>query len=174
MSAAWAGVIVAGLAAVVTVLGLVTAGHRRKLRRESRIALGPDATELRRQLLRLRDLFGDIVAEGGVDHSWFVAENRKKAGDDLREQAKRVGDPELKQCAGHAARSWDAAFAQSPPSRGPRVYNLGAPPDPIYLQQDAVEQQRRQKVVDAAALGQEQCASAISRLNQLEAAAPEP
>ena len=66
MDPGWAGVIPGALSLAVAALSLYRMDHRSH--RQSRLAMGYEATELRNQLVLLRALCREIVADGGQRH----------------------------------------------------------------------------------------------------------
>jgi hypothetical protein len=167
------GVIIAAATLIVLVAGYVGTGHLRRSRRRSRIAIGPAPGDLRDRLVELRTLFHDIAADGGKDTRWFQDPRRKQVGAQLRDQANRVGDDQLKRHALDAVHSWDDAYGHAPAAPRPSDY-FQESSNPA-VQAAAVEQAQRLSVVaDAADRGAERCDLALARLNELEQAIPEP
>jgi len=116
----------------------------------------------------IRPLFQEVVASGGERTPYFLDEQRKWAGQRVRDVADWVDDALLRQRLTWVADSWDHAFAKAPPEQGPRAYS---PPDygsEVYRREDEEHARRLGEVADAANKGLGECREALSRLGELE------
>jgi hypothetical protein len=136
-------------------------------RRRAQFALGPQPSELRRQVIQMRDLCDEVIADGGKDSGWFLHGDRKFTAAHLRDESDRLGDHKLRELARAAAQAWDSTFAAAPPPRPARAYNLNRPD--MYRDEDLAHDSRRARATDGADVAKVQCGLVIARLNELEA-----
>jgi hypothetical protein len=122
--------------------------------------------ELRALLAELRDLLGEVVADGGEDSEWFLDSARKNLAVQVRDWAEEVGDDTLQRHLEEGARSWAEATAQAPPHQRARLLAIINPHR--YQREDADRQRMFIEVVNTAKLGVTACDSALDRLTELE------
>ena len=127
---------------------------------------------LRERLRQLASLLDEVLAQGGRVTAWFLSADRKRIAEQVREQAARVGDGELRAHAQAAADAWDSAFAYAPPERGLRVYSPNQPD--AYKEADRGRGARMERVCGAAEAGKAAARRAVERLTELERQLPEP
>ncbi|WLW55571.1 hypothetical protein [Streptomyces sp. YU58] len=135
--------------------------------RRHKTALGPDDEAVREALTTARTLFTDIIAKGGFHSKWFQAEERRDTGQRLRDLAARRDDEELRTAMTSVAKSWDDAFANSPPPRA-LVAWTGAPQDPRDRKMRQEDTKTRARQVESAREGIKCVEIALKRLNKLE------
>ncbi|TMR88118.1 hypothetical protein [Nonomuraea basaltis] len=161
---AWLGLL---FTFITLTTGLVTWVAKRRTRRLRR-AMGP-ADDLRDALKTIRRLFQDIAAEPRRS-PWFIDEQRREAGQRLRDEAERLDDAKLQKHVRSAADAWDAAFAAAPPSEGPFIAYAGS--DTIISarsdQQRAADGPRFAMQSEQAHAGLSAVGAALERLNRLE------
>ena len=109
--------------------------------------------------------FQDLVTSGGADTAFFLDDEHRLIGQDIRHAAARTPSNRLKGALLEGASTWDRAFATAPPDLGPQVVNLkniGASFPPEY-------ERRRGEVAEVARDGLDQCERGLARLNAEEA-----
>jgi hypothetical protein len=122
-------------------------------------------SELRGLLVELRDLFSEVVADGGEDAEWFLGSARKLAAVEVRDLAARVSDYTLKSYLSVAAKHWAEATAQAPPHQRARLWAIINPAR--YQREDADRRRMFVEVVNTAKSGIIECDSALDRLTEL-------
>jgi hypothetical protein len=134
-------------------------------RGEPRAPLGVDPGRARAAVEIARQYFQESVTRGGRDKSYWLSSERKGTGQELRDNADRVGDARFRAALEAVAEAWDHAFALAPTPRGIRVVNLDAPgPSPADVK-------RRQQLADvegASQQGLDRCFDALAIMNELE------
>jgi len=101
---------------------------------------------------------------GAADQSFWLDPDRQGTGQELRDNAERISDPQLRSTIEEIACTWDSAWALSP-RRQVTVINLNAPikpENPARLAQFHASE-------DAAQEGLDRCAAALVIFNSLEA-----
>ncbi|MEV0203722.1 hypothetical protein AB0H97_00825 [Streptomyces sp. NPDC050788] len=154
-----------GWLALLVTLGTLT---RKTWTVRQNIALGPEASELRTQLVQFRALLEEV----GTKHTdWFLHEDRREVARFLRDSADRRDDETLKLAVTRVADAWDEIFALAPAPRM-RVRFLGGVEETRYRREDALraaadlDQFHKMTAVAQTALIDVQIA--IGRLNELE------
>jgi hypothetical protein len=135
-------------------------------RGEPRPPLGADPARAREAIETARECFQEAVTKGGCDKSFWLVPARKGTSQELRDNADRIGDAQLRAVLEAIATAWDHALALSPPERGVRVVNLDATgPSPA----DIERRRRLAEVLEGARQGLDRCAEALATMNGLEA-----
>jgi hypothetical protein len=133
-------------------------------RGDPRPRLGADPARARSAIETARGYFQEAVSHGGKDQSFWLDPDRKGTGQELRDNAERIDDPQLRSAIEGIAATWDDAWASSP--RGQvTVLNLNAPIEP----EDPARLAQFHASESAAQEGLVQCASALAIFNGLEA-----
>ncbi len=140
------------LALGVSIVALVRGESTRKREEFRRRAIGP-SKDIREMVGRARTLFIEVISLGGKDRSYFLAEDRKILGKEIRDLIGQVNDDELRDLFVQIADAWDFTAANSPPELRPEDVDYGV---------------RRDEEVEQAELGEAACESALTRLNELE------
>ncbi|KPI02899.1 hypothetical protein OK074_5049 [Actinobacteria bacterium OK074] len=135
-----------------------------------KIALGPEAEELRMQLVRFRSLLEDVTsAERRTD--WFLDEDRREIARALRDSAVRRDDETLKLAATRAAGAWDELFALAPARRIRSPWVGGSEETRIRREEAArvpEDRERFSRMTEVARTAQIDVKTAVERLNLLE------
>jgi hypothetical protein len=136
-------------------------------RGEPRAPLGVAPDRARIAIEIAREYFQESVTKGGRDSTFWMSSERKRTGQELRDNADRVGDARLKAALEAIANAWDHAFALAPQRRGMVVL------DPNASGPSAADVKRSQKlgeVQEASQQGLDRCVDALAVMNELEAA----
>jgi len=139
--------------------------HRFRSTRRARQAAGP-LPDTRAALEAARNDFDEILSLGGQTSDFFESEARRENGRRLRDLADRTGDRSLSLALLEVSIAWDNTWGHSMPAAPPRVINLSEPW--VDTPEDETRRWREDLQVTVARDGQEKCASAIGRLNELE------
>ncbi|WP_330282086.1 hypothetical protein [Streptomyces sp. NBC_00588] len=149
---------------------LLTGGWRWWVRNRFKLALGPEAKELRDQLVEFRALLEEVTTTPRYT-DWFVHEDRREVARALRDSAARRDDETLKLAMTRVADAWDEIFALAPAPRM-RVRFLGGVEETRYRREDAeraaADLEKFQKMTEVAHTAQIDVEIAIDRLNALE------
>lgn len=151
-AAAWTADGIAVLALGVSMVALVRGQTNKRREDLRRRAMGP-SKDVRETVGRARTLFIEVISLGGKDRSYFLAEDRKIIGREIRDLIGQVDDDELRDLFVQIATAWDYAAANSPLKHRP---------------QDVDSAARRDEELEQAELGEAACESALTRLNELE------
>ncbi|GAA3832429.1 hypothetical protein GCM10022403_076940 [Streptomyces coacervatus] len=159
----WPKFVPGWLAFLATTYSLARTGLTRFHRR----ALGPDDTVVREQLVLARAHFQDITSAGGRREKWFMADDRKRTAQSLRDLAERRRNKRLKIAIQRVADAWDEASSLAPPDR--ILMSLaGKEMTPEERSRQAADREQLGRQADVARRGIERVAESLSRLNRLE------
>ncbi|MFJ8595506.1 hypothetical protein [Streptomyces sp. NPDC093598] len=135
--------------------------------RRHKVALGPDDEAVRLALTTARGLFREIIDQRGFEVTWYLAEERRDAGQRLKDLSRRRDDPQLVEAMTLVAQAWADAAAGAPPSRIMMTYG-DEPQTPRELRRRRKHDEARERQVDSARVGIERVETALERLNTLE------
>ena len=151
-AAAWTADGIAVLALGISVVALVRGEARKKRGDILHSTMGP-SKDIRETVGRARTCFIEVISLGGRERSYFLAEDRKTIGREIRDLIGQVKDDELRDLFVQIAMAWDYAAANSPSQHRPDDVDHAA---------------RRTEELEQAELGEAACESALTRLNELE------
>ncbi|MGW0878293.1 hypothetical protein [Streptomyces sp. NPDC002671] len=148
-------------------------GIRKWRDRRHKLALGPEAEELRSHLRQFRVLLEEVTS-GSHYSDWFLHEERKQVARDMRDAAGRRDDETLKSTLTRLADAWTEIFALAPPSptqlRSHANEGDGSPADQnrAIASRQNEDLARIQQMTDLAHAALADVEIAFERLNALE------
>lgn len=167
MAADWiaAGALLVSLYAVLRGEQRASKAKKREASERGVIRARGPSDEIRNAVVSFRKFFTSVVSTGRVSRDRFY--EQKEAGQNLRDLAGRVEDPDLRTAMEEISNAWDYAFASAPPKRG-KVLNLNQAPSPGDRAEQAADVKRSDRQVQHAEIALESCKVALERLNALE------
>ncbi|MCX4616056.1 MULTISPECIES: hypothetical protein [Streptomyces] len=152
------------LAFLVTMVTLI----RKTWTVRQNLALGPEASSLRTQLIQFRALLEEVSTKYT---DWFLHEDRREVARALRDSAERRDDETLQLAMTRVADAWDELFALAP---APRVRSpwVGGAEETRHRREDALgaasDLDQFHKMTEVARSAMVDVEIAIGRLNELE------